>query len=158
MQFDGFLSLTKQGYTHTEATSSREVDMLMCSDSRAGGSAPLQAAGTTKSVFRCTVPCCTAVYLIWNIKKIHIDFVRICAPLCYHNGLFCHSKCMVRNRDSGLAGLWEVRVRGRRISHFQTIAAPEDRVFPAKEERASLEDPLSADGGVFAGQRQLGRL
>lgn len=53
-----------------------------------------------------------------------------------------------------------VRAEGQRQAHqsFSENGGSAEQSVSAEEERGSLEDPLSADGGVFAGQRQLGRL
>lgn len=68
-----------------------------------------------------------------------------------------------RTQCSGAAGIiffFFMRAEGQRQAHqsFSENGGSGEQSVSAEEERGSLEDPLSADGGVFAGQRQLGRL
>lgn len=96
-----------------------------------------------------------------NMKysKIYIDFV--CIALHY---VITMDYCVSVNLCVGLSArerlVFFMRAEGQRQAHqsFSDNSGSAEPRFSAEEERAGLEDPLSADGGVFAGQRQLGRL
>lgn len=103
------------------------------------------------------VPYCTAAELILNIKR----FILTLCVLRVHYDITVNysatvSKCNgSESRDTGrICERWRSGMGASVI--WGTMVAPESAGFCWGGE--SLKDPLSADGGVFAGQRQLGQL